>query len=307
MRVPDSQIPLVSVVIATYNRSYVLRHAVASVLASVLQDFEVIVVGDCCTDDSEAVVASFDDPRVRFVNLEEHCGDQSAPNNLGCMLSRGEFIAFLNHDDLYLPDHIGSSAAFLRTSGADLVWTPMIWLEPATQDQLAGRQWPAALLGVSASGEFDAMTFVSASSVMFRRDLVKRVGPWRRGGGLYVSPSQDWLYRAACAGAHLAFLPHPSSLCINSGHRPGSYANRSSLEHEVYGGLVGDTSFRTELLEAAVVRQAREIAGRGPSTSIRLLLRAMGAPFRAVCRMVGLHPMSAHMLVRLVQIGRAHV
>src|SRR4051812_41373880 len=93
--------PLVTVINATYNRSRVLAHAVESVRRSTLQDWELIVVGDHCTDDSAAVVAACADARVRFVNLPRNTGEQSGPNNEGVRLARGRYLAFLNHDDLY--------------------------------------------------------------------------------------------------------------------------------------------------------------------------------------------------------------
>ena len=114
--------PIVSVVMATYNRSAVLRHAIQSVIQSRLSEWELIVVGDHCTDDTAEAVAAFDDPRVRFINLERNCGEQSAPNNAGLRLARGRYVAFLNHDDLYFPDHLGSCVDRLVATGADLVW-----------------------------------------------------------------------------------------------------------------------------------------------------------------------------------------
>ena len=77
--------PKISVVIATYNRSRALGHAIESVLRQTFTDWELIVVGDACTDDTAEVVARYAgaDPRVRFVNLERHWGEQSAPNNVG--------------------------------------------------------------------------------------------------------------------------------------------------------------------------------------------------------------------------------
>ena len=54
--------PTVSIVAATYDSSHLLRHAIGSVLLQDFQDWELIVVGDCCTDDTEAVVAGFGDP-----------------------------------------------------------------------------------------------------------------------------------------------------------------------------------------------------------------------------------------------------
>ena len=68
--------PLVSIVIATYNRSQVVAHAIDSVRRSTITDWELIVVGDHCTDDTEAVVAGFADPRITWVNLAQNAGEQ---------------------------------------------------------------------------------------------------------------------------------------------------------------------------------------------------------------------------------------
>src|SRR5690606_24951720 len=95
--------PLVSVVMATYNRSNIIVYAIESLRANTLQDWELIVVGDCCTDDTETVVSAFGDQRIRFINLPENCGEQSGPNNFGVGLARGKYLAFLNHDDMWFP------------------------------------------------------------------------------------------------------------------------------------------------------------------------------------------------------------
>ena len=58
--------------IAAYNRSNVLRFAIETVLAQTLEDWELWVIGDACTDDTEDVVASFGDERLHFVNLEQN-------------------------------------------------------------------------------------------------------------------------------------------------------------------------------------------------------------------------------------------
>src|ERR1041385_1945984 len=98
--------PRVSVIIPTYNWSSVLRYSIRSALWQTMQDFELIVVGDGCTDDSAEVVASFQDPRVSWHNLPSNCGSQSIPNNKGLELARGQYVAYLGHDDIWLPQHL---------------------------------------------------------------------------------------------------------------------------------------------------------------------------------------------------------
>lgn len=173
---PESS-PAVSVVIATYNRTHTLRHAVQSVCNSSLTDWELIVVGDACTDDTAECVAAFNDPRIRFVNLPDRIGDQSGPNNRGLALARGKYVAFLNHDDIYFPDHLAACVAELERSGADLVWVPCAIARPkAVADD--GRPFSFALIGVPPStSSYSPLATCLASSWMFRRGLAERVGP----------------------------------------------------------------------------------------------------------------------------------
>src|SRR6476619_7155830 len=95
--------PVVSVIIATYNWSSVLRYAIQSVLWQTFQDFELLVIGDGCTDDSAEVVASFTDPRIHWHNLPQNSGNQALPNHTGIDMARGQYIAYLGHDDLWYP------------------------------------------------------------------------------------------------------------------------------------------------------------------------------------------------------------
>jgi glycosyltransferase involved in cell wall biosynthesis len=74
-RVSEStSVPTVSVIMATYNWSDALRCAVQSILLQSLREMEIIVVGDAYTDDSRAITDSFSNPRIRWINLDQHHG-----------------------------------------------------------------------------------------------------------------------------------------------------------------------------------------------------------------------------------------
>ena len=109
-----------SVIIATYNYSSVLRHAVRSVLIQTYPNLELLVVGDACTDDSEEVVASFRDPRVTWMNRQENSGTQAGPNNLGLERAAGRYVAYLGHDDLWHPWHLATVVGELERTGAPM-------------------------------------------------------------------------------------------------------------------------------------------------------------------------------------------
>jgi hypothetical protein len=110
--------PLVTVIIPTYNFSAALRHAIRSVLWQTYENFELLVVGDGCTDDSEEVTRSFGDPRVVWMNLPENEGTQSAPNNAGLAVARGRYTAYMGHDDLWHPWHLATLVGVLERTGA---------------------------------------------------------------------------------------------------------------------------------------------------------------------------------------------
>jgi glycosyltransferase involved in cell wall biosynthesis len=95
--------PLVTVAIATYNCSDMLRWTLESVRNQDLANFEAWVVGDACSDDSGEVVAALGDPRFRWRNRERRSGSQTMPNNDALRLARGRYVAYLGHDDLWLP------------------------------------------------------------------------------------------------------------------------------------------------------------------------------------------------------------
>jgi glycosyltransferase involved in cell wall biosynthesis len=285
--------PAVSVVIATYNRTHTLRHSVQSVCNSSFSDWELIVVGDACSDDTAECVASFNDPRIRFVNLPDRTGDQSGPNNHGVALSRGKYVAFLNHDDIYLPDHLATCAAELERSGADLVWVASASARPKAVPD-GGMPFSFTLIGVpqSASG-FSPFATCLASCWAFRRDLADRVGPWRSPDSLYVTPSADWLFRAWRSGASLQFLPAVTVVVVLAGPRPGSYAGHTSPEHELIVRLLReDPKYREKILEEAAVNEAMERFRNDRYPSKRLLVRLLQRPLSWLLIKAGIHPLS---------------
>jgi len=128
--------PLISVCIATYNRGRLLtERTIPSVLQQTYRNLELIVVGDCCQDDTAERVAAIDDPRLRFVNLDErgrYPDDSnlrwmvagSKPMNHALSLARGDFITHLDDDDRYPLDRLEKLLNFARQNRLEFVWHP---------------------------------------------------------------------------------------------------------------------------------------------------------------------------------------
>ncbi|MCR4418630.1 MAG: glycosyltransferase [Clostridia bacterium] len=182
---PAGKPPTVSVIIPTYNRAHLVGRAIKSVLNQTYQDFEIIVVDDASRDNTEEVVRSFNDPRIRYLRHEHNLGG-SAARNTGIRAARGEFIAFLDSDDEWLPEKLAYQlAVFSEDHDCGAVYTELVWVSDDGPARRVGTRAPEGnilkqLLGSNVVG--------TTSSVVIRRECLERVGLFDE-----TLPScQDW-------------------------------------------------------------------------------------------------------------------
>ncbi|MFH1776945.1 MAG: glycosyltransferase [Candidatus Omnitrophota bacterium] len=109
--------PAVSVIIPTYNRANLLCRALKSVLNQTYQDFEVLIIDDCSTDDTTRIVKSVNDKRLAYIYLNEQSGAAHA-RNIGIKHSRGEFIAFQDSDDEWTAEKLQEQMDVIQHSSA---------------------------------------------------------------------------------------------------------------------------------------------------------------------------------------------
>jgi glycosyltransferase involved in cell wall biosynthesis len=186
-------VPALTVVIPAYNRSRLLRCALTTVQRQTFQDYDVWVVGDACTDDTEAVVASFNDPRFQFTNLPARYGNQSGPNNEGIRRARGEFIAQLGNDDLWLPWHLQSLVETAAREQADFAYAGVIFLGPEGPREAYGNDKTRAQVSVAPPPGW-----------MYRRTIPERCGPWRHPDEEPIGVDVGFQARAFSAGFRFA-------------------------------------------------------------------------------------------------------
>ena len=210
--------PRVTVIMATYNWSTVLPFSIGSALAQTFTDFELLVVGDGCTDDSARVVAAIEDPRVRWIDLQPATGHQSGPNNEGLRQARGELIAYLGHDDLWLPHHLASAVAAID-AGADLAHSILAMVLPE------GRPQPITPVP---SG------WMPPSCVVHRRRMTEDIGVWRDYRETPVNPEHELWLRAAAAGYTFAFVPRMTGVKIPASMRRDVYRDRPCHEQAAW-------------------------------------------------------------------------
>lgn len=219
--------PLVSVIIATYNWSSVLRYAIQSVLWQTEPDFELLVIGDGCTDDSEAVVRSFADPRIRWHNLESNSGNQSAPNNAGLALARGRYIAYQGHDDIWHPEHLKTLLRAIRTARADFAssWAEMIG-PPGSNFRVVTGLYPRQ--------GYDGKQGLTIAGVMHRREVLSVLGKWKDYREVWRNPDVDFEYRAMEAGLKFVSTRELTVFKFNSALRKDCYIHKPSHEQAEY-------------------------------------------------------------------------
>jgi glycosyltransferase involved in cell wall biosynthesis len=249
--------PRVTIVLATYNWSAVLPFSIASALEQSFGDFELIVVGDGCTDDSGEVVAAIGDRRVAWVNLAANGGHQSGPNNEGLRRARGELIAYLGHDDLWLPHHLACLVAAVD-SGADMAFglTRMVPPRPDLQR--------AALLDTYSPG-----VWIAPTATLHRRVLTERLGGWKDYRGLAMDPEQELWSRFHAAGARIEAVRRLTAVKFPAAERRSVYRERPSHEQaEWLERIRREPDF--EAVELA--RMATEMASSGREPPFRSLV-----------------------------------
>ena len=167
----DQNLPRLSVVVPTFNRAHCLREALASIAGQSFRDFELIVVDDGSQDATQTVVERF--PEVRYVCLEENSGVSRARNR-GIAEARGEFVCFLDSDDLWKKDKLERQMAWMETHPACQVsYTDEIWIRNGVRVNPMKKH-------AKHSGDIFRhclpRCIVSPSSVLMRTSLFEEVG-----------------------------------------------------------------------------------------------------------------------------------
>lgn len=114
-----SNAPLVSVLMPAYNSEKYIAQSIQSILNQTFTDFELCIINDGSTDDTSAVIDSFDDPRIIKIHRTQNCGLVATRNAL-IDQARGKYIAYLDNDDVAFPDRLQKQFIFLEAGVADI-------------------------------------------------------------------------------------------------------------------------------------------------------------------------------------------
>jgi glycosyltransferase involved in cell wall biosynthesis len=169
----DDKNPLITVIIPTYNSAATLRRAILSVIKQTHPDFELIIVDDCSTDNTEATVRQFNDKRITYVRHLENKGC-AAGRNTGMSKAQGSLLAFLDSDDEFLPEKLERVSKMFQCLSKD---TAMI-ITNLTTSNTQGQVYVSKQLNSEyvLSSTFPGSVFSVASSWMLRKDCMDQIG-----------------------------------------------------------------------------------------------------------------------------------
>lgn len=166
--------PLVSVVIPTYNHGDFLGRCLQSVFGQSYLHWEAIVVDNHSQDNTDDVVQSYSDPRVKFLKIHNE-GVIGASRNLGISVAQGAYVAFLDSDDWWEPTKLQRSVDALE-SGADLVFHDLFVVRSRKQTEFKSKVTSVqpsspVFLALLCSG-----VSIPNSSVVVRKELLSKIG-----------------------------------------------------------------------------------------------------------------------------------
>lgn len=209
--------PLVSVIIPAYNAEDTLLETIRSVLAQTFTDIELIIIDDGSSDDTVAIARAVEDPRIRVYTFSN--GGAAMARNRGIEQSTGEFLSFIDSDDLWTPDKLEKQLDALQSNpeaGGVYSWTLIMDgsgenFYPGNCESYSGDVYPQLLLS----------NFVGSGSNM----LVRRVASDAIGGfdttlhshedwDYYLRLSQQWLF-AVVSEPQILYRKREDSVCSN--------------------------------------------------------------------------------------------
>lgn len=211
--------PYFSIVIPTYNRGYIISRTIASVLAQEDPDFEVIVVDDGSTDDTEAVVGAIIDERVRYYRKEN--AERGAARNYGAARAQGSYINFFDSDDLLYPHHLTSARRLIeQEKDPEFVY---LAFEMKDEDGKLLRR------GNSLSGDLGAQLVrgnrLSCNGVFLRRDIALQF-PFNED----LVASEDWeLWLRLAARYRIRYSNEITSVLVNHEQRSELHNDEQAL------------------------------------------------------------------------------
>jgi glycosyltransferase involved in cell wall biosynthesis len=246
--------PLVSIIIPTYNSKTYIQEAVSSALNQTYKPIEIIVIDDGSTDGTSDLFSEFKNQGVRCFSIEN--GGASKARNFGLERAKGDYIQFLDADDIIADSKIQKQLELMLSQNSDISYTPWIDFKETTNDGLH-TQFRFADLdhALKRSGKELMISygmdnwFIPTLAWLVKKELIEKAGYWNpvkcpNDDGEYFSRVLFWAKQAVCYNEILAFYrltPNDSLSKLNSSSKiTASY--KSFLQIEALLSTCNDAS-----------------------------------------------------------------
>jgi glycosyltransferase involved in cell wall biosynthesis len=191
--------PIVSIITPTFNHERYIRDCLESAIAQTDPRWEQLVIDDGSTDRTEAIVRSFEDPRIRYVRREQlGIMHLAASYNIALGMARGEFVAVLEGDDLWPADKIERQLPLFDRPEVVLAWgRARLVSEIGEYERTVPTSAFIARMQRRSPGEtirsLLRTNFVPAGTVMCRRDALLRIGGFQQPEDIVTTDYPTWL------------------------------------------------------------------------------------------------------------------
>ena len=182
-----NQKELVSIIMPTCNRANIITDSIISVLAQTYRNWELIIIDDGGTDNTENVVNEFNDNRIRYERLDSGQGNAAA-RNLGQSLAKGSIISYLDDDDIWDPDTLLISVNALRDSNRKTMYSAQIVWEGFNNILRIGNRFKFLRFAPFNRSLLENANYISMISFVHDRSLIDTVGGFDESLNRYV----DW-------------------------------------------------------------------------------------------------------------------
>ena len=196
-----TQNPLVSIVVPTYNHGHVLKEAIQSLLLQTYPYWEAFIINNYSEDNTVEVVEKFAEPRIELVNFRNY-GVIAASRNEGMRRARGEYIAFLDSDDVWKPTKLERCIEEFN-SGCDVVCHGTIW---SWED---GRT-REVLHGPSEAANYESLLYqgnrLATSCTVVVKEVLEKVGGFSTNQDFVTAEDYELWLRISKANYHFCFV-----------------------------------------------------------------------------------------------------
>ena len=197
---------MVSVLVTVYMQGRYVRKTLESVLAQTFSDWEMIVTDDCSPDNSLEEIRKVSDPRMRIVARPRNSGLANIPRNEMIRAARGKYLAFLDGDDLWLPEKLERQVRFMETHPEYPFSHVACMVMDAEGRDLYPRNWGNYPENGDCFRELLRKTFICTSAAMVTRSLVEEVGLFSEDKALRNN-GDDTEFFLRCARKHAIGMP----------------------------------------------------------------------------------------------------